>query len=173
MKEFNQHDIACHDTNVMEHTVEHETIPCQFQRENAHFVSQPLCEEDILCLQELFLSNGWHCISVDDIHAGRSMVSTMLYSLNYYHDIACLTVAEQQPLDSRCCDLYTKLLEKGHLDSQSYDIEEFFLEDFYADFLWIEETEELKDAAWYNHFLQTVHDLKIDNHMPIILLSYR
>jgi len=168
MKMINQHQIA-----PKEHLLEEKAVSCKNCMDQLHEVSQPFSETDIIWLQELFLTNDWHCLRLDDIHSGRSIINTMLYSLNYYHDVACLTMEEYPQLDSECCDLYLQLLEGGYLDGEPYDLEAFFLENFYADFLWIEETHELVKTPWYQQFLMVLHDLQMTHHMPVIVLSYK
>lgn len=168
MKTINQHDIVS-----KKHLLKERTASFQRHTQEFHVVTQPFSERDIIWLQELFLTNGWHCLQVEDLHAGRSLINTMLYSLNYYHDVVCLTIEDHPLLDSSYFDVYLHLLEGEYLDGQPCDVEEFFIEHFYADFLWIEETSELVRSAWYQQFLQALQDLKMANHIPIIILSYK
>ena len=168
MKMINLHDIAS-----KEHLLKNRTVPSACHELEAHLVKQPFSEEDIIWLQELFLTNGWHCLKVEDLHVGRSIFNTMLYSLGYYHDVAYLTMADEPLLDSSYFDVYLHLIEGEYLDGQPYNVEDFFIERFYADFLCIEETEELARTKWYPQFLQVLQDLKMVNHIPIIILSYK
>ena len=171
MKTINQSGIS-HDTDTsIEQNVEHKTAFHQYHKQ-AYTVAQPFSEKEILYLQELFLTNGCHWLRVKDIHTGRSIVLTLLYSLNYYHDVAYLSI-NTMTLDSTMFDVYAHMLEKKYLEGQYYDMEDFLIEHFYADFLWIEETCELQMAPWYTHFLQALNDLKLDKHIPLVFLSYR
>jgi len=153
--------------------IDEHITPCKVCVDQPHIVSQQFSEHDIIWIQELFLTNGWHCLQLNDVRAGRSIINTMLYSLNYYHDVACLTIEDCPQLDSSCCDIYAELLEKGYLESDPYDVDAFFLEDFNADFLWIEKTAELIKSPWYQYFLLALQDLQMSNHMPVIIVSYK
>jgi hypothetical protein len=170
MKMINQHNAVSRDAPSL--SCAHEEPSCRCQKGEAYIVSQPFSEEVILYLQELFLTNDWHCITVDNIQTGRSIITTLLYSLNYYHDVACLSL-EEMLLDSRFFDVYTHMLEGNYLEGQGYDIEDFLLDSFYADFLWIEETDKLQAAVWYPHFLQALKDLNIDKQIPVLFISYK
>jgi len=165
MKNLNKPACQC-----MEHILNahNNTASCDM---HTYAVSQPFSEKDIINLQDLFLKNGWHCLNVKDLHTGRSIIATLLYSLNYYHDVACLST-EDISLDSAFIDIYAQLIDEAFVDGQYYDIESFLLDNFFADFLWIEETDALLKTDWYEHFLVALADLKIHKHMPIILLSY-
>lgn len=166
MKIKNQQDM--HQNTTVEQTFGNKIASCTYH-EDACIITQPLSENDILHLQELFLTNGWHGLKVKSVDDGRSIISTMLYSLNYYNDIACLAIDEMS-VDSRFFDVYAHMIEGGYLEGQYYDIEAFLIEHFYANFLWIEETQELLKAPWYRHFLQAINDLKLDTQIPIIVL---
>jgi len=141
----NQQDV--YQSTTIEQTFERKTISC-ICHEEAHVIAQPFSEGDILYLQELFLINGWHGLKVKSINEGRSVITTMLYSLNYYHDIACLSIGEMS-VDSKFFNVYDHMIEGGYLEGQYHDIEAFLIEHFYANFLWIEETQELLKAPWY------------------------
>ncbi len=168
MKAINQNEMR-----AKKHLLKGKISSYRIENCDSHKLTKPYSEQDIIRLQEIFLTNGWHCLQVQNLHEGRSVINTMLYSLNYYHDIACLTLRDYPLLDSVCFDVYLHALEKGCLDSDPYDLNSFFLDYFFADFLWIEETEELVASQWYGPFLQSLHDVQIEKHIPVIMLSYK
>lgn len=135
---------------------------------------QQLSEHDILDLQELFLTNGIHRITSYDLFTGRTLVDIFLQAMaQHYHEKACLT-AHSLTLDSSVIDLYTLLqLFAGSacVDPTEY-LEEFFVEQHSIDFMWIEETAQLRLQFWYPVFLETISFLKLDHHLPIIIFSY-
>ncbi len=122
-------------------------------------IKKPFSETDILYLHDRFLSNGFQYITAKDIAAGRSIIDTCLTSLNYYQDIACLSVI----------NVYEELLWKG---LSTCNIEEYLLDQFYSDFMWIELTSILATEVWFTKFEQLIIDLHIDQHMPIVILAY-
>jgi len=135
-------------------------------------VRGPLSEHDILDLQDKFLNNGFHYVNVSDVQFGRSLVSQFLKSLNYYHENAVLSIS--MPLvDSSIVDLYYELVQYGYLDSlQNRDLDEFFIDQFYYDFLWIEACHELVDSRWFSEFFTRLVRFKIDRHIPVLVMSY-
>ena len=135
-------------------------------------IREPLTEIEILDLQDAFLTNGVHIIKVKNVAAGRNLVAVFLESLHCYHDTAMLTVSDV-PLEKSVVNLYEVLIQNGYLDNLDLpDLEEFFLEKFYFDFVWLEATEELIANRWFAEFETKLTDLKINNHIPIVFLTY-
>lgn len=144
-------------------------IPLQEKK----IVREPLSEGEILDLQDMFLTNGLHEFQVKDRVTGRHLVETFLASLSCFHDTACLTSANWL-MPAGVTDIYRLLCEEGYLDA--YDVqnlEEFFCQKFYFDFIWIEGTQEVLTSKWFVEFQVKLTDLKIDHHVPIILLTYQ
>ncbi len=135
----------------------------------SRFIEEPLSEATILDIQDAFLTNGMHTLSVENVAMGRSLVNTFLSSLDCYYATACLTHSDQ-PLATTVYDLFADIDSYAH--GARGDLEEFFLERFYVDFLWIEYTQKLKETWWVSDFEQKLRDLKIDQHIPIICLKY-
>ena len=136
-------------------------------------VKLPLSEQDIIDLHSMFMLQGFHHLTVRDISTGRDMIQEFLSSLDYYYNIAALTIVDEGPLPENVADLYV-LLEGNYRSSlaSSDIIENFFLEQFHYDFLWIEACPELLTMPWYSHIQQTIHTFNIDAEIPIFIVSY-
>ncbi len=138
------------------------------------FIQEPLSEKDIFYLQDTILNNGQHYINVDNIAAGRSILNTFLNILPIYHDIACITLQHGILLPSHITDIYQELMDNHYIDSfGAYDLEAFFCNRFYFDFMWIEATENLIDTEWFAQFDQKMKDFLVKQQIPIITLSYK
>lgn len=134
---------------------------------------ESLSEADILYLEDRFLTNGFHYITVHDIIAGRSLMYRFLHSLNYYSDHAVLSIADL-PLDSSITDIYYELLYGGYIDHSSYsDLDEFFINQFYYDFIWIEASKQLMNQQWFSEFFEKMINFKLNEHMPVLIVSYQ
>ena len=140
--------------------------------ESSHvrLLQEPLSDTDILELQDKFLSNGVQPLKVKNIAQGRSIVEKFLQTLNIYHDVACLTVSDL-PFSAPTTNMHDELLKGGYLDPlEPQYLEEFFIEHFYFDFLWIEATEDLLSSKWFSDVEKKIFSYKINQHIPIIVL---
>jgi len=132
-------------------------------------IQNPLTESSILELQDTFLTNGFHHIKVKDIESGRSLISTFLDSLGLYHDVACLTAAGHEFLDPLVTHLH---FGSKNIDEADKELEYFFIEHFYYDFLWIETSQELDVQPWYPLFKTKLNEFNVNHGAPIIFMSY-
>ncbi len=135
----------------------------------ARVVSQPFSEADIIELHNRFLTTGFHSLKVKNIHEGRSLVYTLLASLNYHHNIAALSI-ESQKLESFVHDIYKALDGYSPINEQS--IFDYFLDEFNCDFLWIEMSKDLMSQVWFADFEHMLYDFHLNQHVPIVMLSY-
>jgi len=143
-------------------------------------IKGPLSEYDILDLQDKFLNNGFHYVNVSDLQFGRSLVFQFLKSLNYYHENAVLTISTPIVDNSLNTinniyinDIYYELVQGSYLDNlQHRDLDEFFIDQFYYDFLWIEVSHELIDTSWFFEFFNRLVRFKVDQHIPVLVMSY-
>ncbi len=140
--------------------------------QQARHIREPFSDIDILDIQDIFLKNGLHYIKVDDLTSGRELVNLFLDSLNYYSNVACLTTSNY-PLYSKATNLYNELEQGGYLQSNfQLKIEEFFLEQFYYDFVWVEATRELVRSEWTTACFRQMKHFKLDQLIPILIVSY-
>lgn len=134
-------------------------------------ISDELTEDDILVLQEGFLVNGFHHVQVSDVKNGREFIKAFLRSLDCYHNVACLTIDSLS--DERgVTDLYRELCEYAREKTVKGCLDEFFVEQFYYDFLWIECSDRLAQEFELEAFIQKLLHLKLTNTLPITLLHY-
>lgn len=134
------------------------------------FTKTTLAEHEILALQEKFLTNGLHHIKVETIVAGRELLGQFLPSLQtIHHQVACITLSDL-PLQNDIVDVYQELTLCQKVDG--YDLEEFFIERFYVDFLWIEATPLLLKKEWFGDFEKKLLDYNIEKQIPIIVMLY-
>lgn len=130
---------------------------------------EPLTESDILLLQDKFLTNGFQHIQLQNIETGRALIETFLDSMHLYNAVACLTLAHEL-LPAHVSDVYYELVTSRYIHN---NLEQFILDEFYFDFLWIEATSDLLKSDWYQELEHFIIDYKIDQHIPIIVISYQ
>jgi hypothetical protein len=127
-------------------------------------------EQTILDLNEQLLTNGFHYLTVRNVSAGRTLFYTFLNSLNYYSEIACLTLSDQ-PLTGKVIDLYESLQQYGYLLELPY-LEDLLQEKWQFDFLWIEVTQELLNTGWFYNFLDSLIEVHLQKAIPIFIVTF-
>jgi hypothetical protein len=118
-----------------------------------------ISEEQILELQDLFLTNGVHHIGVPSVKEGRALIYKFLDALRCYEAVACFTI-DGLTLKKNILDLHKHLLQKN--------TDHFLNEEYDSDFIWIEQ-----DDILYQQCIlleEKICELGIDQHMPIIIL---
>ncbi len=130
--------------------------------------SWPCTETDLLYLNAIFTTKGIHHIRAADELSGRLLIQNVLASLQWYYQIACVAATEEMII-AYADNIITKL---SHPYSDGM-MEQFFLEEFYYDFVWIEMTEDLKQQAWIESFQEHLSFFQIDRIIPIIIIEYQ
>lgn len=131
-----------------------------------------MCDQQIIEINNILLTPGFHSIRVDSIGSGRNLLNVFLPSLNCYHAIGCLTMGGVSP--EHVQNIYTMLQEGSYLDAYSPDdFDHFFTELFYFDFLWIEESHTLMCQPWVGIFKEKIKELGIHKNISIISFTYR
>lgn len=133
----------------------------------SHVVKAPFSEKDILYLQDAFTSSGVHSITVDSIKKGRELILQLLTSLDWYQDIAYLSVSDVTP-----CIKAANILTKIEQPLTHETIAQFFIDEFYYDFLWIEVNENLFSEQWLAAFESQLINFHIDQMIPVIIVLY-
>ncbi|MCA9769929.1 hypothetical protein KC460_01005 [Candidatus Dependentiae bacterium] len=137
-----------------------------------HHIGTSLQEEDIIKIQHIFMSCGVHHVKIKNITAGREIIAKFLNALNCYCEVGCLTMEKDQLFDN-VWDMYYHLIGGGYIQcNQLVKREQFFVDEFYADFLWVEATDKLMLQSWFVMIQKALVDLHIDQYVPIIFLSY-
>lgn len=132
---------------------------------------EPFSESDVLYLHNLFLTPGKHTIHVDNINQGRLIIRNLLDSLQYYQKVACLSL-QDAPLPNGVVDILATLVAEDYLVNTD-QLTLFFLDHFYYDFVWIEETNDLIESVWYKQFERHILNFKLDSIVPIIKVQIK
>ena len=103
--------------------------------------------------------------------SGRVVVDVFLMSLNCFHTIGCLTMEKHQ-LPCNIQNIYQQLEQGDYLSQGADGIENFLVDAFYCDFLFIEMQPMLMSSRWFPVLQQKMIDLKLDQAIPIIYLIY-
>lgn len=135
-------------------------------------VKTPLSDHMILEIQEKFLSNGFQYLKVSHVAESRQIIQSFLQSIAIHHDVACLSLKEEAFPES-VTNIYSILKGGGYLSPfESCFLEEYFIEHFYFDFLWIEATRELLLSEWFENVKKILVNAAIDQHIPILVCLY-
>lgn len=121
-------------------------------------------EHDILELNDLLLTNGLHTITVKNIAIGRKIVDMFVTLLNRHQQIYWLS---PDTISVHTHDLYDTLKSYGP-SIERY--EAYFYEEFYADLLIIECTQQLLQERWYTAFEQALMAAHITEQIPVVQL---
>jgi hypothetical protein len=136
-------------------------------------IQEPFSEHQILALQEKFLTNGFQYIKVKSVVKGRLIIEPFLASLGIYTDIAVLSTTPILP-QAPMTDIYYELSNNGYISTfEPLYLDEFFIESFYHDFMWIEATRDVLNAHWFDDIKRKIIDIGIDQHIPILIVLYQ
>lgn len=131
----------------------------------------PFSEQDVLELQGMFVALGVHVIKTKNIFDGRKIIQTILQSLNYYHNIGCVTNVGKLPVN--ICDIISHIrLEKSHKGDLLVDLEDFFTVHPCFDFIWIELTEDMKTQYSSNDIKKIFDMYHVEERMPVLIVNY-
>ena len=141
-------------------------IDFQLRSSQIYIDSLPFSEKDIIKLHRTFLTPGFHTIKTYDQKSGLVLIKTLLKSLNYYHEIAYLSMANHH-LPKKILNVCKKI---ERLDTES--LRAFVLQNLFCDFLWIEKTQELKRQKYFSDFFKCLKEFNFVNTAPIITVEY-
>lgn len=127
-------------------------------------------DDQIIALNNLLLTPGFHTILVNDVATGRTLLDTFLLTLNCYYQVGCLST-HAAPWPAGIDNIYDQLVSGGYLKDK--DLEQYFMDSFHSDFIWIEEQPSLTNYHWFDLFKQKIIELHLDQEIPIISLVYR
>ncbi len=132
-------------------------------------VQAPFTDQDLIELQEKFLTNGFQYLKTPSIDEGRSIIEMFLSTISIHHTIAYFSLETHKV--GYATNIYS-ILKEGYLNSYDGDLEEYFIEHFYFDFMWIEGTKDVLQAPWFETFKNAITCTGIDNHIPILVCVY-
>jgi hypothetical protein len=147
-------------------------VPCIDYKNGIRQFSSHLMPDDILYLQKIFLTKGFHRIHVPTVCDGRSLMYKLLRSMHFFNDIACLTCITKPAISLDVCDLLGDLRTYCKEDTSINTIEEFFLDVFFTDFMWIELNEALLNDPMVQQAVYIMHAIEIAHRIPVIAISY-
>lgn len=153
-------------------------------KEDAHKVRMPisyvgkgvkkghsLSEQNVIILQNFFLTSGVHCIHVPDIQTGRTLLETALASFKSDRSISLLTTVKKKAVFPYS-DLYKELGAARASSHTNGALEEYLLCSLNSDLLIIEATTELLQQPWYGKFEQLIVEYNIGATLPIIMIFH-
>ena len=142
---------------------------CDNIKETKSFNFQ-LSEQDVLELQEIFLTFGMHYIKTQNIESGRNIINTILGSLKYYQSIGAIT--DQAGLQEPVCDILVDMKMQGYyLDTILVNLENYFTVHAGFDFIWVELSASLLDQDIMN--IKNIFDMyHVQESMPVIFVMY-
>lgn len=130
-------------------------------------ITAPYSESDILYLQNIFTSPGFHQFTVSSVLIGRELILQQLKALKWHQDIGYISTMNTTITEA---ENIVNLIGQP-IDQDS--IESFFIDRFYYDFLWIEGTQDLMAMPWIYIFEQQILHYRIDQMIPIITINYQ
>jgi hypothetical protein len=134
--------------------------------------STPVSDTEIMRIYDMLLSPHAQTWNMPSIQAGRSILWPFLTSLDYYQDIACITMhADSLPVSVLSLVEYWAVA--GHLNPEREpELSSFFAQECTNDFLWIECDKELRATPWFSRVQQQLENWHMDMHMKILYITY-
>lgn len=130
-------------------------------------ITAPYSESDILYLQNIFTSPGFHQFTVSSVLVGRELILQQLRALKWHQDVGYISTINTASIEAESIvDLIGQPIDQDSVES-------FFIDQFYYDFLWIEGTRDLMAMPWIYIFEQQILHYRIDQMIPIITVNYQ
>jgi hypothetical protein len=126
--------------------------------------NQPQTEEEILSMQDIFLTPGFHCLRVTSLEDARFLVERYLTSLFCFKNVAVATAFEGNVPHS-AVNLFEAYELEGHNADAAQHLEMSIIEQFYYDFLWIETSEQ---GGNMEDLYEALRSSNIHAHTPIV-----
>ncbi len=138
---------------------------------NKKLFTLPFSEHDVLELQEIFVALGVHSIKTKNVVEGRRIITTILQSLNYYHNVGCVTEINKLPIN--ICDVLSHIkLQKSQKGNLLTDLEDFFSIHPCFDFIWIELTKDIKKEYAYKDIKNVFDMYHAQERMSVLIVTY-
>ncbi len=125
---------------------------------------EPLSENDIIFLQNQFMQNGIFYLDAINLKSARSIIKTILISLNFYKNVAYVSDCN---IDNDFVNIYETI--KMQQTNQSENFFEYFMNEFNFDFIWIEDSGNNSSKM----FKETIIEFGLNKDLPVILVNFR
>ena len=144
-----------------------------YDHEDNKLFTIPFSEQDVLALQEIFVSCGVHTIKTKNVIDGRKIIQTILNSLNYYHNVGCVAETFIHKLPITVCDIISHIkIQKIKKDNLLLDLEGFFAEHPCFDFIWIELTQDIKNQLSSDDIKKIFTMYHVEERMSVLIMTY-
>lgn len=130
----------------------------------------PLTNFEVMTLHSIFMNPTYSNIQVTDILSGRIIIQKILYSLNYYHAIGCLSLTNGT--QDFIVNIFQIIQKNAQVYGLQYAINQFFIEYTQLDFIWIEVTENLITQFGQSNIDYFVKIMTQHQAMPVIIVQY-
>lgn len=130
-------------------------------------------EQNILALHDIVLTNGFHTLQFATVAQGRAIMEAVLASVPCFNTIAVIS----SDIGYGTYNLYANLVAHNCIDPITKKVDQenltmFFVEQFHADFLWIELTPDLMMQPSFNDIQQKLYEFNCARYMPIVIMEY-
>ena len=145
---------------------------CQDDCFNKNIFSLPFCEHDALRLQEIFVTCGIHMIKTKNIIEGRKIIQKILHSLNYFHNIGC--ISQEHNLPTFVCDIIKHIEFDNNKNKDNFllDLEDFLTIHPCFDFIWVELSSKMLQQYRQQAIVEIFEMYHVQERMPVILVMY-
>lgn len=129
-------------------------------------------DDQILELQDIFLTNGMHHITMCSYKEGRELIYTFLDALNCYSNIGCLT-SDSASLRFDVIDIYSELFKRTNDKTiNTIDLQNFLINELALNFIWIEPAI-FPNTFFYTNksFTDNLEKQHIEQQLPIFILN--
>lgn len=152
----------------------YQAFPGEIYQRTAYQSGQPsflrnYTDQQILALEDIFLSRGLKQLTVPSQVAGRELVVSMVELFYHTGRVACLT-ANGSGLPERVTRIFEEMAVSGCLAFANRDIDSFLLEQFYYDVVWVECSDQLLAMPWFGYFESKLLEFNMSATCPIIFV---
>jgi hypothetical protein len=130
----------------------------------------PLTHSEVMTLHSMFMNPTYSSIQVTDVVSGRIIIQKILQSLNYYHIVGCLSVANYK--QHFITDIFQIIQKYAQVYGLQHAINHFFIEHTQLDFIWIELTEDLITQFGQSNIDYFIKIMTQHQAMPVIIVQY-
>jgi len=131
--------------------------------------AKELNEEDILSLCDLFLTPGLHYVSFSTLQIGRHTINLFVDLLKCYHAVGYIDRVGEK--ESQGMNLYELFAHYSDNKALREAINQFFVEEFAYDFIWIVYPKYQVSRTFTHIFLDQLIEFNIDQKIPVVFIN--